>query len=211
MTPIILQPPFPLAPSPALWVAASGPMDSWTGADVGWSEDGEDYARHEGGHIGAACVTGTLRTTLPAVVGNLPVACLVLLDGDTPIKSVERIHAAHGQTLCSIGDELVAFQSVRFRGRERGRLLFALLAPLHRGWYGTRPTTHPPGTRFAWWTDEVAKFPLPHRLVAAGATITLKLLPFSGLGEPIVEPDGVIPTLPVFPFTLSPGRLPHGT
>ncbi len=194
--PILFEPPWPLVHHPELWVLRAGPHATWTGAQVLWSEDGDDYDRHPPGEIGPEAVAGTLRDELPAVRRVDAPLVRVALDHGGTLVSVDDAAARRLQSLCYVGDgrnayELVCTTAVRLLGKDGPAHVYGL-GPCQRACYETVGRTHPAGSRFAVLDDtQVGRLVLPHRLVAARATLYVKLVPSTP------EPDeaGVDPAL----------------
>ena len=198
--PICFQPPHPLTWTPELWVVTTGPRDEgqWGGAEVAWSEEGPDGDHYNGPfRIGADAVAGTLLDDW-AVGGPI---VRVAADDAGEMATVDEGAAARCQSLLYIGDgrrdyELVAFTGMTLCGKTaEGAHVYALSGRVRRGLYGTTVRTHRAGSRFAWLNGDVARIPLPHRLLAARARLYLKIAGINACGstESLPEPADLEP------------------
>ena len=183
--PIAFEPPFPLVQQPELWVVTTAPREQWSGAGVGWSEDGDGFHR-AGDSIGHDAVTGTLLE--PLGLDGDDVSVRVAMDDGGKLRSYDDAAALRLQSECYLGDgrngfEIVAFTGMRLEGQDGHAYVYRMHGRLVRGAYGTQVREWGVGTRFARIDGAVCRIALPHRIVAARAQLMLKLVSVNAAGD----------------------------
>jgi hypothetical protein len=201
--PILFEPPFPLVREPELWVVAAGERETWGGATVAWSEDGDWYPENAEGEIGDQAVVGTLRDHFPfGASWDTIHGVHVELPFRGKLRAGDRGSLVRQQTLIYLGNssgtrfELLCYSEVTLVGLENEAHVYRFDGPVRRGCYGTPILTHAPGSRFARLDSQVARITLPTRLIHAKATLKLRLV--AELGDEIEEPEDVDP----IPYTI---------
>lgn len=189
--PIIFRPPLGLVREPELWVIASGDRETWSGATVAWSEDGDWYPENAEGEIGPNATVGTMIERLDKAMDTTDWPVDRDLDRPYFTHHVRLFHRgtlragdlgalARQQTLFYLGDgrdrfELLCYSGATLVGSADSSHVYRLDGPARRGCYGMRWIDHPANSVFARLDCNVARISLPQRLIDAQATLTLRL------------------------------------
>lgn len=199
--PIVLAAPPEVAQGLELWIVATGP-DGWGGCNVWGSSDDTTY-RHLG-EIHDGAIEGVLAAGLPAVtdpdITSSLVANLAMSGGE--LVSYSTANADLGRSLCYICDadgsngEFIAYAASTLTGSDTYTLTY-----LRRGLYGTKPTAHAIGSRFA-FLDTGRLLSVPYTKEEIGTPLFIKLTAFNQWGggeENIADVDAYATVMPAPP------------
>lgn len=138
---VVLEPPYPLAAVPELWVATVGDA-AWGGGQVFQSDDDDTYTYV--GQLAATMTVGRLETPLdpaPAhgVVPDALVTVLLYGDRDWPAQTISQALARAGAWCVGTGPdaEILCPTMTRLLDTDDMGARYVLSGPLLRGAYGT--------------------------------------------------------------------------
>lgn len=156
-------------------IGASG-GDSWGGAGVWLSEDGDTYKRV--GRITAPARQGITKTALP--IGTDPdttntVAVDMTMSRSELISGTQQ-DANNLNTVCFLDGELIAYQMATLIEQYQYGLSY-----LRRGAYGTTITSHNTNTQFMRIDEAIFRYPFTEAQI--GKTIYIKLTSFNIYGS----------------------------
>lgn len=178
--PVIFEPTAELAENLEVWIAVSG-GSLWGGCDVYISTDGNSYKN--AGRITGSARTGVLSATFPLANANtsgqtidtVNALCVNLSQSDGELLSGSQGDALALATLCYVDGEYIAYQTATLTGANQYNLSW-----LVRGAYGTTPSAHLKGSRFARLDSGIFKYPFAQNYI--GSTIYIKLVSFNIYG-----------------------------
>lgn len=193
--PICFEPPWPLVTEHELWIAQAGPA-TWGGAEVGVSEDDDDYEYV--GSLAASITIGMLEDPLPALpiesLGRMEGVCVHLeLFGERTLPSATPAQAARMGSPLRIGDEILAYSHTELVEKTARGYRYRLNGYMVRGGYGTGRTAdgaytaHEPGAMLVRLDRAVFRYAYPARLV--GGTLFVKLAAKNAFGDPDATED----------------------
>ena len=163
--PLIFEPPAALLTRGLeIWVALSG-GESWGGAQIWISTDGNSYAF--AGTVSSPATQGVLIADLPSHSSPDATNTLSVDLTQGQLTSVSATDAANLVTLCYVGGELLAYQTATLITAGKYDL-----TTLYRGAYGSTIFAHAAGTPFARLDASTGRFAYPSTLI--GQTVYLK-------------------------------------
>lgn len=190
--PLIFEPPAVLcAPGTAeVWLAATGTLVSWGGAEVYVSLDG-GTSYTDVGMMGAQCRVGTLTANLATYGGANPdnshtLAVDITTSAGT-LPSGTANDAAAGRLLCYADGELISYANSSLTSTGHYSL-----TTLYRGMYNSAIGAHNSGTQFCRLDNALFRYTIPDTSYI-GQTIYIKLASTNPLGALTQDPATVTP------------------
>ena len=174
--PVLFEPPPQVGEAMTICMAASGKKNTWSGANVWASYDGNTYkrigvieqpARH--GHLLSPLRHGYSHDTHNALVIDVSVSGAELL-------TATEEDAENHNTLCYVDGELIAYQNAELIGAYRYKL-----TNLRRGVYGTEIKEHPADSKFVRVDDAIVYY--KYRAEDIGKRFFLKFTSFNIFGN----------------------------
>ena len=174
--PVLFEPPPQVAEAMTICMAASGKKNTWSGANIWASYDGNTYKRI--GTIEQPARHGFLLKPLQHGYSHDTNNDLVI---DVSMSSAELLTATeedadNHNTLCWVDGELIAYQNAELIAPYQYKL-----TNLHRGVYGTEIKAHPTDSKFVRVDDAVVRY--KYRAEDVGKRFFLKFTSFNIFGN----------------------------